>query len=132
MKARTFLTLEEVLSLHADQVERYGGSPGVRDMGLLEAALGMPQATFGGAFLHGSLAEMAAACLFHLAQNHPFVDGNKRTALMTALVFLGLNGLSLESAEDDLGDLVLGVAAGRVSKAQAAVFFERHSRPRAR
>jgi death-on-curing protein len=130
VRAPVFLTLDEVLAVHADQVERYGGRLGVRDIGLLESALAMPQASFGGGYLHGSLAEMAAAYLFHVAQNHPFVDGNKRTALMVALVFLGLNGLSVEAGEDELTDLVLGVAAGRVSKAQAAVFLDRHSRPR--
>lgn len=130
MRAPVFLTLDEVLAVHADQVERYGGTLGVRDISLLESALAMPQASVGGEYLHGSLAEMAAAYLFHVAQNHPFLDGNKRTALMVALVFLGLNGLSPEVGEDELTDLVLGVAAGRVRKAQAAVFLDRHSRPR--
>ncbi|HYQ81440.1 MAG TPA: Fic family protein, partial [Anaeromyxobacteraceae bacterium] len=72
-----FLTLDEVLALHADQIGRYGGSPGLRDLGLLESALAAPRATFGGEHLHGSLPEMAAAYLFHLVRNHPFVDGNK-------------------------------------------------------
>jgi len=125
-----FLALDEVLSLHADQIERYGGGSGVRDMTLLESALGMPRASMGGKYLHGTLAEMAAAYLFHIARNHPFVDGNKRTALMTTLIFLGLNGRSLEARDDELADLVLGVAAGKVSKAQTGVFIERYSRPR--
>ena len=84
----------------------------------------------GGKYLHGTLAEMAAAYLFHIARNHPFVDGNKRTALMTTLIFLGLNGRLLAAGDDELTDLVLGVAAGKVSKAQTAVFIERYSRPR--
>jgi death-on-curing protein len=130
VKAPGFLTLDEVLALHADQVHRYGGSLGVRDMGLLESALAVPQASFGGTLLHESLAAMAAAYLFHLVRNHPFIDGNKRTGLMAALVFLGLNGLALETGEDELTDLVLGVASGQVSKAEATVFFERHSRSR--
>ena len=99
-------------------------------MTLLESALGTPQASMGGKYLHGTLAEMAAAYLFHIARNHPFVDGNKRTALMTTLIFLGLNGRSLEARDDELADLVLGVAAGKVSKAQTGVFIERYSRPR--
>ena len=130
MTTPIFLTLDEVLSLHADQIERYGGRRGVRDMTLLESALGMPQASMGGKYLHGTLTEMAAAYLFHIARNHPFVDGNKRTALMTTLIFLGLNGRSLEARGDELADLVLGVAAGKVSKAQTGVFIERYSRPR--
>lgn len=125
-----FLTLDEVLALHADQIERYGGSQGIRDMGLLESALAVPAATFGGQFLHGSLHEMAAAYLFHLTQNHPFIDGNKRVGLMAMLAFLGLNDLRLAARENELVTLVLGVAAGRVSKAEVAVFVQRHSRRR--
>ena len=91
-----FLTLDEVLGIHADQIRRYGGSSGLRDLGLLQSALAMPETTFEGEFLHGTVFEMAAAYLFHVARNHPFVDGNKRTALMCALVFLGLNGQRLD------------------------------------
>ena len=125
-----FLTLDEVLSLHADQVARYGGSVLVRDVGLLESALAMPAATFGGELLHPSLAEQAAAYLFHLVKNHPFVDGNKRTGLVAMLAFLGLNGRRLEAPDDALTDLVLGVVAGRVTKAEVAVFVRRRTVPR--
>jgi len=125
-----FLTLDEVLSLHADQIARYGGSALVRDVGLLESALAMPAATFGGELLHASLEEQAAAYLFHLVKNHPFVDGNKRTGLVAMLAFLGLNGRRLEAPDDDLTDLVLGVAEGRVTKAEVAVFVRRHGVPR--
>ncbi len=97
-----------MLALHADQIERYGGRAGLRDVGLLESALAVPAATFGGRFLHGSLHEMAAAHLYHLVQNHPFVDGNKRVGLMATLAFLGLNGVRLESTEEELVQLVLG------------------------
>jgi len=127
-----FLTLDEVLALHADQIERYGGSLGIRDLGLLESAVATPAATFGGAFLHRTVHEMAAAHLFHMVKTHPFVDGNKRAGLMVMLAFLGLNGLRLDADPDELTDLVLGVADGRVSKAEATVFVERHVRPRAR
>ncbi len=125
-----FLTLDEVLALHADQIARYGGRPGVRDIGLLESALATPKATFGGQFLHGEIFEMAAAYLFHLVQNHPFVDGNKRTGLMAMLAFLGLNGRRLEADPAELGELVQGVAAGRLSKAEIAVFVRCNTRPR--
>ena len=127
-----FLTLDDVLSLHADQIARYGGSPLIRDVGLLESAVATPTATFGGELLHGSLEEQAAAYLFHLVKNHPFVDGNKRTGLVAMLAFLGLNGRRLEAPDDDLTDLVLGVAEGRVTKAEVAVFVRRHVRPRRR
>ena len=124
-----FLTLDEVLSLHADQVARYGGSTLVRDVGLLESALAMPAAAFGGELLHSSLAEQAAVYLFHLVKNHPFDDGNKRTGLVAMLAFLGLNSRRLEAPDDDLTDLVLGVAEGRVTKAEVAVFVRRHTVP---
>lgn len=124
-----FLTLDEVLALHEDQIRRYGGSPGLRDMALLSSAVAMPRATFDGALLHESLFEMSAAYLYHLAKNHPFVDGNKRTALAAALAFLWLNDHELEAGEDELTELVLGVAEGSVSKAQVAVFVAEHSKP---
>ena len=129
MAEPVFLTLDEVLAIHADQIRRYGGSHGVRDLGLLSSAVAMPQASFGGVYLHTSLAEMAAAYLFHIAQNHPFVDGNKRAALAAALAFIWLNDRRLEAGEDELTELVMGIAAGRLSKADAAVFINGHVRP---
>lgn len=92
-----FLRIEDVLALHADQMELYGGEHGVRDMGLLESAVGQAQASFAGQVLHADIFEMAAAYLFHIVQNHPFIDGNKRTGLIAALVFLDLNGIELDA-----------------------------------
>jgi len=129
MAEPVFLNLDEVLAIHADQIRRYGGSHGVRDLGLLSSALAMPQASFGGAYLHTSLPEMAAAYLFHIAQNHPFVDGNKRAALAAALTFIWINDHRLEAGEDEMTDLVMGVAAGRVGKADAAVFLRSRVQP---
>lgn len=123
-----FLSQDEVLALHADQIARYGGSPGIRDPALLDSALSMPRATFGGQWLHDSLHEMAAAYLYHLVRGHAFIDGNKRVGLMVMLVFLGLNSLRLDATEDELVELVVDVAAGRVSKAEVAVFVKRHAR----
>lgn len=117
-----FLTLDEVLGIHADQIRRYGGRSGVRDLGLLQSALAMPETTFEDEFLHGSVFEMAAAYVFHLARNHPCVDGNKRTALMCALVFLGLNGQRLQAELGALYELVDGVAGGSI-EAEVAVFL---------
>ncbi|MCP3985376.1 MAG: type II toxin-antitoxin system death-on-curing family toxin [bacterium] len=122
-----FLTLDEALGIHADQIRRYGGHPGLRDPALLQSALGMPETTFEGEFLHGTLFEMAAAYLFHIARNHPFIDGNKRTALMCALVFLGLNDWRLEADTEALYGLVDGAAAGSVDKAEVAVFLRQNS-----
>jgi death-on-curing protein len=125
-----FLTLDEVIALHADQIERYGGRAGIRDLGLLQSALGTPSATFEGRFLHEGLHEMAGAYLFHVVRNHPFVDGNKRVGLMLLLAFLGLNSRRLAANPQDLERLVLSIASGRVSKAEAAVFVQQHLRPR--
>jgi death-on-curing protein len=121
-----------VLALHADQIERYGGRGGVRDLPLLASAVAMPAATFSGSFLHESLTEMVAAYLFHIVRNHPFVDGNKRTGLMAAVAFLGLNGHRMTADDEEVFALVVGVAAGRVSKPEVAVFVKRHSSRRTR
>ena len=126
MSEPEFLTLDEVLGIHADQIRAYGGASGLRDLELLCSAIAMPETTFDDEYLHPSVFEMAAAYLFHLARNHPFVDGNKRTALMCALVFLGLNDQRLQVEPDDLYSLVNGVAAGEVDKAQVSVFLRRH------
>jgi len=92
-----FLALADVLTLHEMQIEQYGGSVGIRDQGLLESAVGQPQASFGGEYVHHGLYEMAAAYAFHIAENQPFVDGNKRTALAAALVFLDWHELKSRS-----------------------------------
>jgi death on curing protein len=126
----TFLTLDEVLAFHADQIERYGGRAGIRDIALLQSALGVPRATFEGRFLHGSLHEMAAAYLFHLVGDHPFIDGNKRTGLVALLAFLGLNSHWLDADPEELETLVRSVAAGKTTKAEVAVFVQRYMRAR--
>jgi death on curing protein len=124
-----FLALDDVLLIHSDQIRRYGGRPGIRDLGLLGSALAMPGASFGGLRLHPSLPEMAAAYLFHIGRNHPFLDGNKRTALAAALTFLWLNGRRLEADDDELTGMVMDVAAGRIGKAEVAVFVAERLRP---
>jgi death-on-curing protein len=118
-----FLVLEEVLAFHAEQLARFGGGTGIRDRGLLESALAQPEATFGGEFLHEDLAAMAAAYLFHIVQDRPFVDGNKRTGLLAALVFLDLNGAPIDAPRAELHDVVIGVASGTVSKAQLGTWL---------
>lgn len=115
-----FLDIEDVLELHTIQLARYGGADGVRDQGMLESALAQPRATFDGEFVHGDLFMMAAAYMFHIVQNHPFVDGNKRTGLLAALVFLDLNGISITHSSPNLYELTLSVAEGRVTKSVAA------------
>jgi len=129
MKAVRFLSLEQVLAIHADQVRRYGGGLGVRDLGLLKSALAMPQASFSGQYLHPTLHEMAAAYLFHLTQNHPFLDGNKRIGLAAAIAFLGLNDTWLESDPAELLEMVLSVARGEIGKPEIAVFLRHRCVP---
>lgn len=124
-----FLTTQDVIGIHADQIERHGGSAGARDLGLLESAVAMPRATFGGAFLHTDLFEMAVAYLFHIVQNHPFVDGNKRAGTAAALVFLELNGIAVDIADETLVALVLSVAQGQASKAEIAAALRTHVAP---
>jgi death-on-curing protein len=124
-----FLALDEVLAIHAHQITRYGGALGLRDRGLLESALAMPAATFGGETLHPSLHEQAAAYLFHLVKNHPFIDGNKRVGLACGLTFLRLKELRIDATDDALVELVLGVAEGQLSKADVAVFLREHAVP---
>lgn len=111
-----FLSLEDVLFLHRNQVDLYGGAPGVRDLELLESAVAQPRATFGGEHLHGDLFEMAAAYLFQVVQNHPFVDGNKRT------------GVEIETPKGSLYGLTMSVARGDAGKSEIAEFFRQRAR----
>lgn len=120
MKKTTFLTLAEVLETHADQIEKYGGADGVRDINLLSSAIAMPSAAFSGSFLHSDIYEMAAAYAFHISQNHPFVDGNKRTALASALVFLELNGITISDHRGKLFDAMMSIAKGKLDKTRFA------------
>ena len=123
-----FLTLDEVLSLHAEQIRLFGGSSGIRDVGLLHSAMGSVEATFGGAFLHETICSMAATYLYGICRNHPFLDGNKRTGVGAALTFLEMNNIEVDADEDAFYDLVIGIAEGRVSKASVTVFLEAHAR----
>jgi len=118
-----FLTLAEVIEIHKNQIENYGGQEGIRDISLLTSALAMPQATFHSLYLHKDLFEMAAAYAYHICQNHPFVDGNKRTALVTAVVFLDFNGISLDDPGEILYKTMMKVALGKIKKDHLARVF---------
>jgi death-on-curing protein len=120
-----FLSLEEVLFLHEEQLFRYGGAGGVRDLALLESAAAMPKASFDGKLVHGDLFAMAAAYAFHIAENHPFVDGNKRTGLAAALVFLDLNAVEIRDAEGRLYGAMLDLAERRLDKVGFALALRR-------
>lgn len=125
-----FLTVEVVLALHRRQLERFGGGTGLRDLGLLESAVAQPQASFGGVYVHEGLFAMAAAYLFHIVANHPFVDGNKRAGLLAAQVFLDVNGITLEHDSEAFYELTMGVAEGRTDKSDVAVELERIAKSR--
>ena len=130
MSEPVFLTLDEVLAIHSDQIRQYGGASGIRDLSLLQSAIAMPETSFDGEYLHGNAFEMAAAYLYHISRDHPFLDGNKRTALMCALVFLGLHEQQLDAKQGSIYELVDGVAAGNIDKSTVAVFLRDHCRDR--
>ena len=111
-----FLTLSDILLIHSDQIRNYGGISGVRDISLLSSALAMPESSFENKYLHTDIIEMASAYGFHICQNHPFLDGNKRTALASALVFLDLNGIELEDPHGKLYEAMMLVADSRKGK----------------
>jgi death on curing protein len=127
--APLFLTLNEVLELHADQLRLFGGADGVRDAGALESAVAMAEATFDGAFLHDGPFEMAAAYAFHIAENQPFLDGNKRTALNAALVFLYLNGWEVSDPDMQLYEAMIGFAIRSTTKRDFARLLKALSEP---
>ena len=101
-----YIRVEDILAIHADQIERYGGGDGIRDPGLLEAALFRPQTGY-----YPTLIDEAAALWESLSQNHPFIDGNKRTAFAATYVFLAINGLDIIATDDEAQNFVLGLYA---------------------
>ena len=112
-----FINLDDVLDLHDLQLKRYGGRDGIRDLKLLESAVMTPQASFGGEYVHKDIFEMAAAYAFHIAENQPFVDGNKRTALASALVFLDINGIECLDPNGTFYQAMIDISAKKMNKA---------------
>jgi death-on-curing protein len=125
-----YLSLEQLLQMHAEQISAFGGASGVRDRGGLEAALARPQATFGGEDLYVDLAAKAAALMHSLVMNPPFVDGNKRTAAMAAELFLYVNECDLEATDDSLFELTLATARGELAAEELAIWFRQRTRRR--
>jgi death-on-curing protein len=119
------LTVHIVKEVHAEALKRFGGLDGVRDTGLLESAVATPQATFGGRSVYSDIVEVAAAYLFYLCRNHPFLDGNKRTALGACLVFLRLNALEPSPDSREWEALTLAVASGAFDRELAAAALRR-------
>jgi death on curing protein len=111
-----FTSLEAALTLHSVVIADQGGDPGIRDLGLLQAALAMPAQQFSGEYLHGDIPAMAGAYAFHICRNHPFVDGNKRAALAVLITFLTDNGWSLDAEHEDAFNAIMSLAAGTLDK----------------
>jgi len=124
-----FLTVEDVLALHEDQLRLFGGSAGVRDRGGLESAVATPAATFAGEFLHEDIFHMAAAYAFHIAENQPFIDGNKRAALNAALVFLDVNGWVVQDPDMRLYDAMIGLSSRALDKHGLALLLRELALP---
>jgi len=122
-----FLTIHQALFIHDRAVKRFGGSHGVRDIGLVESAVARPQATFGGKYLYKSIFDKAAALLQSLLKNHPFVDGNKRTALSSAALFLRKNRYKLTNAHKEEVEFAIRVDNGNLTVEQISKWLKEHS-----
>jgi death-on-curing protein len=123
-----FIPVDVALEIHDDMIDAYGGAKGIRDYGLLLSALEMPKSAFGGEDLHPALFDKAAAYLYHVTKNHPFIDGNKRTAAALALTFLEMNHVRLKIDMDGYEELVVATAEGLISKRKIAHFFSESSK----
>ena len=122
-----FLNVQEVINIHDLLIMKYGGLMGIRDIGLLSSAVETPKAQVDKKFLHKNIYDKAAAYLFHLCKNHPFVDGNKRTAAASSIVFLEDNNIKLKFNSDEFELIVLDTAKGVISKKAISKFFEESS-----
>ena len=122
-----YLTAEQVLFIHSRLIDEIGGSHGIRDLGLLQSAVSRPMATFGGEDLYPDIFQKAAALMESLIKNHPFIDGNKRTAISSAGIFLRINGYNLETSQEELVDFTLNMATGKTSFTDAVKWFKRYA-----
>jgi death-on-curing protein len=119
--------MSEVLRILEDQIRNYGGAYGVRDLNLLSSAIYMPQASFQGVYLHTTIPSMAAAYAYHICQNHPFIDGNKRVALATSLVFLDINNYDFLCDENTLYNEIMSLAKSEITKEELIYFYEKYA-----
>jgi death-on-curing protein len=127
MSEPTWITKEILITVHAELLNRFGGLSGIRDEGLLDSALNRPKHLF--SFSRPTLFQMAASYAHGVVKNHPFLDGNKRTGFMSAYIFLGVNGWSLEAPEEEAVLETLSLAAGETSEEAYATWLERTSVP---
>ncbi|MBW4640458.1 MAG: type II toxin-antitoxin system death-on-curing family toxin [Gloeocapsa sp. UFS-A4-WI-NPMV-4B04] len=126
MQTPEFVPKSDVLDIHKRQIERFGGLDGIRDDGLLDSDLAQPQATFFGELLHPTISSQAAAYLYHLAKNHPFLDGNKRTAFATMIAFLSMNSYELNMTEEVAYNMVMQLAQSEMTKEELSSLLEQH------
>lgn len=124
-----FVTKEQVLLLHELQINRFGGAFGIVNEGLLDSALAQPKGTFFGEFLHREIHDQAAAYLYHLVKNHPFLDGNKRVGAAVMEVFLRINGYVLTLSNEELYNLTMQVAQGQLSKDEVSALIYENMQP---
>lgn len=124
MASIRFITLEQVIEIHDAILESFDGIPGIRSKHLLISAIETPKAMMFGKFLHETIYDKAAAYLFHLVQNHPFIDGNKRTGSVTAILFLEVNGILVNFSNELFEDLVVNIAKGEKSKDHISQFLK--------
>jgi len=123
-----FLSYEQILFIHKNQIKNYGGVYSIRDKNLLKSAIAQPKITFKGKYLHENIFQMAAAYLFHIVNNHPFVDGNKRTGLVVALVFLEMNNIIINETNEKIEKNVLKIAQGKMNKNEIAIWLKSKSK----
>ncbi|MFZ1978425.1 MAG: type II toxin-antitoxin system death-on-curing family toxin [Bacteroidota bacterium] len=122
-----FVPDEIILTIHTDLLQRYGGEAGLRDRNLLESALAQPKITIGGKYAYKTIFNKAAAYGFHLCMNHPFVDGNKRVALVLMDIFLQKNGWEISATEEEVYLMMMSLASSRLSKVQLSLWLKEHS-----
>lgn len=127
MPKTSYITLEEVLAIHHDQVERYGGSHGIRDINLLASAIERPKSSFMGEDLYPTIFDKAAALMHSILLNHPFLDGNKRTGIISASLLLHLNGWGLQAKQKELVGATLAVESKNWNLEQISKWLKEHS-----
>ncbi len=124
MSRMVFIPKDVILFFHGQLIQLYGGSPGIRDVSLLESALEQPRATFDGTYLHDNVFKMAAAYGFHICNNHPFIDGNKRISLVAMDIFLQRNGYEIVASEKETYKIIMQLSTGNLSKDELTQWLE--------
>lgn len=120
-----FITFAEVKMIHVDQINRYGGMHGLRDENLLDSAVNYPRMTFDQKYLQPDIYYMAAGYMCSIIKNHPFIDGNKRTGFIVAILFLANNNIFIAADQDELFNLTIAIAESKISEKEVAIFFKK-------